>query len=121
MEPQWPAMAHTPESEHSRGSSPEWLLSYQAENIVKSDVLSTYAGNSPFNRQEQSDSTAGSEQLLLSLFEVESNITKTGDGEPQFSAGCGKLAKLQYTPNTDLVDMPPFELGMAALTSLGPE
>ncbi len=42
-------------------------------------------------------------------------------GAPQFNAGCRRLAKLQYAPETGLGDMPPVEQGMAALTFLGPE
>lgn len=39
---------------------------------------------------------------------------------PQFNAGCRKLAKAPYPPETGLGDMPPVEKEMAALTSLGP-
>ena len=40
---------------------------------------------------------------------------------PQFNAGCWRLAKIQYAPETGIGDMPPVEWEMAALTSLGPE
>ena len=42
-------------------------------------------------------------------------------GTPQFNAGCRRLAKIQYAPETGMGDMPPVEREMAALTSLGPE
>ena len=42
-------------------------------------------------------------------------------GAPQFNAGCRRLTKNQYAPETGMGDMPPVEREMAALTSLGPE
>ncbi|XP_030272800.1 uncharacterized protein LOC115581658 [Sparus aurata] len=42
-------------------------------------------------------------------------------GAPQFNAGCRRLTKVMYAPDTGMGDMPPVEREMAALTSLGPE
>ncbi|KAK0151149.1 hypothetical protein N1851_007723 [Merluccius polli] len=42
-------------------------------------------------------------------------------GAPQFNAGCRRLTKVPYAPDTGMGDMPPVEREMAALTPLGPE
>lgn len=40
---------------------------------------------------------------------------------PQFNAGCRRLTRPHFAPDSGLADMPPVEGEMAALTSLGPE
>ncbi|CAL8253179.1 unnamed protein product [Boreogadus saida] len=47
--------------------------------------------------------------------------TRDAPSKPcQFTAGCRKLARASYPPETGLGDMPPVEREMAALTSAGP-
>ncbi|KAJ8260291.1 hypothetical protein GJAV_G00179270 [Gymnothorax javanicus] len=81
VEAQCTTAKSSPEPGHSRGSSPNWLPSYQARK-KDPDVLSIHAQDSPFGSDGRSEGAAGSDPLNSLQIEEASNLSCKGDDGP---------------------------------------